>query len=223
MNQGSMRSMLRRRLQEATAKQWTDANLNIYLNFGLQFIQTAIMAVKPEEFIYISTADHVADDNLIPKPYGLLLIKKIECMYPDDDTYTKVTKDRNDIIDALVEEDLDAYSTYYRYAELGRWIKIWPTPSANNTAGLRMTWVPSLTMAVDADVPDVHINLHEGIVYRAQEIALGDTDEITDPNVLMAVQKILSVVVLRIPSYYVPSGGEPDEIEVDVDKEAGWF
>jgi hypothetical protein len=185
-------------------------------------MQTAILQVSPEEFLSISTANMVADENLIPKPPGMLSIKKVELKYPTDTAYKKATKARNDEIDALVEQDLDAYSTYYRYAPFGRWIKYWPTPGSNSSAGMRLTWSPSLTMGADTDVPDLHLNLHEGIIYRAQEIALGDTDEITDPNVLAATQKLLSVVVSRIPLYYQQSGGEPDEFEVDIDKEAGW-
>jgi hypothetical protein len=215
--------MLRRRLQEATAKQWSDANLNTYLNLGLQFMQTAVMQVSPEEYLSISTADMVADDNLIPKPYGMLSIKKLELKYPTDSAYVKATKARNDEIDALVTADLDAFSSYYRYAPFGRWIKYWPTPSANATAGMKLTWTPTLTMGADSDVPDLHTNLHEGIIYRAQEVALGDTDEITDPGVLASTQKILSVVVSRIPLYYQTAGGEPDEIEVDLDITDGWF
>jgi hypothetical protein len=218
-----MRSMLRRRLQESTAKQWSDANLNTYLNFGLQFMQQAIMQVSPEEFLYISTADHVADDDLIPKPYGLMLIKRVQSQYAADASYTDALRARNDEIDALVTADLDAYSTYYRYAEFGRHIRIWPTPESNNSAGMRLSWVPTLTMAVDADVPDVHLSLHEGIVYRAHEIALADTDEITDPNVLNSTQRILQMVVSRIPLFYYSEGGMPTEIEVDVDKEGGWI
>jgi hypothetical protein len=214
--------MLRRRLQEATAKQWTDAALNEYLNLGLQFLQTAIMQVKPEEFIYISSANLVEDDNLIPKPPGLMQIKRVYLMYSGETTYIKAEKWRSDKIEEMVlDTSLTSDSDRY-YAEEGRWVKIWPTPSAASSAGMKLWWVPTLTMGSDSDVPDVHLNLHEGVVYRAQETALGDTDEITDPNVLRATQQILSVVISRIPLYYQPGGGEPDVIEIDIDVESGW-
>ena len=77
MNRGSMRDMLRRRLQETTPKQWANADLNIYLNLGLQFVQTAVLQTSPEEFLSVSTASMVANDNLIPKPIGMLTLKKV--------------------------------------------------------------------------------------------------------------------------------------------------
>jgi hypothetical protein len=218
-----MRSMLRRRLQDEGAVNFTNADLNTYLNLGLQFMQTAVMAVKPEAFIEISTANLITTGDwpeLYPKPVGLLQIKKVEVDYNGDGTYSKLKKARNDQMDEFVLGNVE--TTMSRWSEKGRWIRIYEPPQTAVADGLRLTFVPSLTMGADTDVPDLPLVLHKGVVYEAQLEALGDTDEDMDAQTLDVLSKKLAVILDRIPLYYGQDSGEPEVFEVGIDHEDGW-
>jgi hypothetical protein len=170
-----MRDMLRSQLQEDTAAIWTDAKLNNYLNLGLQFMQTAVLAHNPEAFLEIDRTDYYEnDDGLVPKPLGCIRIKDVKVKYDGDSAYVFAVKKRNDEIEGYIEaytsstmEDEPIWSNY------GNWIRIWPEADADSTDGVELVFVPTLTMGADTDVPHLALHLHEGVVYRAKEIALG--------------------------------------------------
>lgn len=223
MNRGAMRDMLERQLQDDSNQVFSVANLDTYLNFGLQFMQTAILQVDPEAFQEISTAPTTASgtfDDLYAKPQGLLSIVKVELDLDDDGTFTQAFKRRNDQIDAYAAGTTATNDEHW--ALKGRWLRIYPTPTVVVSAGIRLTFVPTLTMGADADVPDLHLHLHKGIVYSARLDALGDTDEDMDPQVLDTITKKIAVIIDRIPLYYTQAHGEPDVMEVDVDHLEGW-
>ena len=87
------------------------------------------------------------------------------------------------------------------YTRKGRYIVLVPTPTTALTAGLKLEYVPWLTMGSDSDVPDIDIGLHEGIVYRAEMIALGDTAQ----EAVKALED-LRAVVEDLESYYLRRG-----------------
>jgi len=223
MTRSDMRDMLSRQLQDLDNAAWSVANKNTYLNLGLQFMQSAVLAVDPEAYIEISTTNLIATGDwpdLYPKPQGLIRIFKVELDYNGDGTYTVAKKLRNDEIVSLRAGNTTQAAD--GWAQFGRWIKIWPSPTVAATNGLRLTFVPSLTMGADADVPDLPTYLHKGIVYAARLDALGDTDEDVDPAVLDAVSKKLAVILDRIPLYFGQDQSEPEQIEIDIDHESGW-
>jgi hypothetical protein len=223
VTRAELRAMLRRQLQEDTASQWTDATLNGYLNLGLQFMETSVLQHDMEAFIQVDRTDVlVADEGLVPKPVGHIRTIDVKIKYANDSAYTFATFRRNDQIEDLVEASTSStvesepyWSTY------GQWIRYWPLPTATSTDGLELIYVPTLTMGADSDVPLLNTHLHEGIVYRAKAIALGDTDEESDPTVLEALDKRLSVVISRIPLYYA-TDGPPPQFDLGVDHEDGW-
>jgi hypothetical protein len=218
-----MRSMLRRRLQDVGAVSFETADLNTYLNLGLQFMQTAVLQGNPEAFQEISTTNLITTGDwpeLYPKPVGLLKILKVEVDYNGDGTYSQLKKARNDQMDQFVLGNVE--TTLSRWSEKGRWIRIYEPPETAVADGLRLTFVPSLTMGSDTDVPDLPLILHKGIVYEAQLEALGDTDEDMDPTTLDVISKKLAVVLDRIPLYYGQDQGEPEVFEVGIDHEDGW-
>ena len=95
MTRVQMRNMLRRRLQEddGIEEQWTDSQLNDYLNQGLQFMEAEILKYQPEAFTQIDKTDLYADDNgLVPMPVGAITI--LSCWYYDtaNAEYVKMTK-----------------------------------------------------------------------------------------------------------------------------------
>jgi len=218
-----MRALLERQLQDTGNAVFSDANLNTYLNFGLQFMQSSIMQVDPEAFLEIATTNLISTGDwpmLYPKPQGLIRVMKVEIQEAGESSYTRAYKRRNDQIDDFVAGNTT--TTQKHWAQKGRWIRIYPTPSAASTDGLRLTFVPSLTMGADTDVPDLPLHLHKGIVYAARLDALGDTDEDVDPQTLDTLGKKIAVILDRIPLYYGQDHGEPEFFEVGIDAEDGW-
>src|SRR5688500_16498133 len=70
MTRTTMRSMLRRRLQEATADQWSDANLNDLLEVALHLVQKEVMKVRGDAFMVEDSAALVANQEFYQLPSG---------------------------------------------------------------------------------------------------------------------------------------------------------
>jgi hypothetical protein len=221
-----MKTLLARQLQDDNHAIWTAAVKNDLLNRGLEFIETAILQHNPEAFLEVSTANMIyandGYDDLYAKPIGLMSIKKVELKYAGETTYSEAKKLRNDQLIEFTEDAVSGVDEGFHWAPFGRWIRIFPVPTATSTAGIRLTFVPTLAMTVDADVPDIPSLMHIGIVYAARMMALSETDEDKAPEAMAALEKRLAIVLDRIPLYYSASHSEPDVFEVDIDHEAGW-
>ncbi len=223
MTRNEMRTILARHLQDPNDTIWSEAVKNTYLGLGLQFMQSSIMQFAPEAFQEVSTTNLISTGDwpmLYPKPQGLLKVIKVEVQESGEDDYSQAFKRRNDQIDQFVLGN-EATSLKH-WAQKGRWVRIYPTPSAASTDGLRLTFVPTLAMGADTYVPDIPLMLHKGIILMARLEALGDTDEDVDQATLDAIGKRLSVVLERIPLYYGQDHGEPEVFEVGIDHLEGW-
>jgi len=224
MNRSTMRDTLERQLQDDSNQIFSVANLDQYLNQGLQFMQTAVLQSDPEAFQEISTAPTTAADDgyddLYAKPQGLMQIVKVELDLSGSGTYTQAFKRYNYQIDAFVNGS--ETTSLQHWSTKGRWLRIYPTPTVVVAAGIRLTFVPTLTMGADTDVPDLHIHLHKAIILAARMDALADTDEDVDPNTLDTLTKKLAIIIDRVPLYYSQSHGEPDVFDPDINAEDGW-
>ena len=200
-----LRAWLRRRLQETTPAQWTDSTLNSYLNEGLYFMQQEIEKIEPEAFVYVDTANTVADQDLYAMPTNMKSDLELEYKAASSSEYATVPKR-----DRRFTRENTTGLVYY--AHQGRYFLIRPVPSNSVSAGLRLTYVPILTMGSDSDVPILNIDLHMGIVLAAQLTALGDVDESTGKE---AVRTELAQMILRIPLHYQKTSAEPDRFSVD--------
>lgn len=167
-----LRTMLRRRLQEVTASQWTDATLNLNLNQGLRFMQTKIIKIDPEAFIYTDLQDSIENESDYPVPAGTLSVVQIYKLVSGD----YVSLDQIPMTYLRRNENTD-YSNPYDagFGMRGRYIVVHPTPTVATVDFLKIEYVPWLTMGADSDVPELSLGLHDGIVYRAEMISLGDT------------------------------------------------
>jgi hypothetical protein len=186
-------------------------------------METAVLQHDPEAFIEVDRTNLlVADAGLIPKPVNHIRTIDVKVKYATDTAYDFAVFRRND----QIEEAIEAYESSTMEEEpywgtYGQWIRIWPVPTADSTNGVELIFVPTLTMGADSDVPLINTHLHEGIVYRAKSIAIGDTDEESDPAALEGLDKRLSVVISRIPLYY-NTDGPPPQFDLGLDHEDGW-
>lgn len=210
MTRGQLRTMLRRQLQEVSEDQWTDDTLDSYLNMGLHSLQQAIMAVRPEAYLRIDDTDIVNASSdptlaLIPKPQGFHHEIRLQ---KQDSTSSSGWTDLG-MISYTKTRGRVSSGQELKYAHWGRYFLLSPPPSTSVVGGLRLEWVPTLTMAEDTDVPDVPISLHKAIVYYAMKDALGETTEaakIADGQ--------LQVMLAQIPGFFIQSGADAEQIDV---------
>lgn len=197
-----LRAMLQRRLQDAGNAQWTDAVLNQYLNFGLQYIQKEIMKVDPMAFIYSDTANIVSGTAYYPMPAASMF--EIGVYTRGTPTGSWTWQDYIDLpwIQAGGSANWQNNPFAAGYSRWGRYILLHPSPTASVTSGLKLEYVPWLTMGADTDVPEIDIGLQEGIAYRAEEIALGDTAQEA-----VKAKEDLAQTIASIPLYYRRRGG----------------
>lgn len=183
--------MLRRRLQERVADQWTDAELNELLNLGLLEIQKSVLQVDPLAIIWIDVDDIVAGQEFYEVPPG---------MWYEFEVGVKTSASDADftILDPCSYHTRRSLSSGAgRYSRLGKYISIRPIPTGSVVDGLQVRYVPSLSMSNDSDVPDLNLGLHLGIVLWAQILALGESLEDSGPT-----QATLKGLIEQIPLFY---------------------
>lgn len=205
MTRSQIRTMLRRRVQETTADQWTDSDLNDLINLAYQRVELDILTVNPQAFTSRYQADIVSGQDLYEKPAGFN--HELSFKLLDDDGVYK----RMDMLSFVTNEARTNESTT-KYAHWGAYFHLAPTPSTSVTAGLELDFIPSLSMTDDADVPKIAHPLHMAIVYHAQLLALGETGE----EQKRAAEE-LQILVNKIPLYYQPTG-QPSSFEPQIDK-----
>lgn len=188
MTRGTMRAILQRQLNDEVGGDWSETELNDLLNVGCSMTQKDIIKLYPEAFVFIDeTTDIVASRTYYPLPQGLWHIVEVEQMDSSGNWTTLPPRDYHIAKQAFLDGD----ETTVAYSRRGRNIRIWPQPDADLASGLRLAYTPTLTMAVDSDVPDIPIPLHIAIVLWAKRIAIGETSEASAP-VREALQDILS-------------------------------
>ncbi|OFX02421.1 MAG: hypothetical protein A3E78_01960 [Alphaproteobacteria bacterium RIFCSPHIGHO2_12_FULL_63_12] len=207
MTRATMILLLRRRLQETTADQWTDSQLGDLLNYGLQQVQKYVLKVNPEAVIYVDTASIVADQELYAWPQGMLY--EIELGKLDSATGKYTVVPRADMHQLRGREE----GAELQYAHHGRYFLASPMPAESLAAGWQLLWVPTLEMATGSDVPPIIAPLHPACVVWAQKLALGETGE-----ALEELRKEIADIVGDTGEFYLKSASNPTPLSIDLDK-----
>lgn len=194
--------MLQRRLQDSGNAQWSDDTLNAYLNYGLTFMQKEIMKLDPMAFLYSDTANLTAT-SYYPMPANSMFEVGVYTRSTPTGTWRWEDFIELPWIQAGGSDNWDANPYSHGYSRWGRYLYIYPTPVVAVTSGLRLEYVPWLTMGADADQPEIDTGLQEGIVFRAEEIALGDTAQEA-----VKAKEDLAQVLVSLPMYYRRKGGQ---------------
>jgi hypothetical protein len=205
MLRSTMRTLLRRRLQESTADQWQNSELDDLLNLGLHEVQKRVVAVDPFFLVYIDEADIVAGQALYKKPVGFWY--EFELKYLDSTTGEYVRMTRDDDPDT---QKMAGTSGTPKYSHFGQYFRVMPEPVTSLADGLQISWMPTMDMAADSDVPDINIALHSGIVVAAQLVTLGETG--VDRSTIAAELESLTNPEI-IGRYYHRSAADLDQIK----------
>ena len=173
MNRATMRGVLRRRLNEQTADNWDDTELNALLDESLFWVQKKIARVDPIAFMAWARTSLVANESFYNRPVGSWWEFEVAVKgNPSEPTYTPLARRPYKAIRALTSDQAET-----AYSKVGTFLAIFPPPPFNVTDGLQIVYAPLLTMAVDTDVPAVHPSLHTMIVVKANHLALQEQPE----------------------------------------------
>lgn len=207
MTKGQMRELLRRRLQEEIAENFDDDELDNLLNIGLHRVQLAIKRAHPDASLHRAVANIENGVDLYDFPPGFISEYLVETRDSTSSAYGKIKRvNFRDTIDR-------ASGSETVYARTGKWIRISPTPTENVTNGLRIWFVPTLSMSADSDVPDIPLVLHEGPVIWANKVALDETGEASKE-----VSAEWAEFIQLIMETYNVTDADPQYISLDIDK-----
>lgn len=203
MTRGTMRGMLRRRLKEVTADQWTDTNLNELLEIALHQVQKEIMKVRGDAFMVEDSAPLVASQEFYQLPSGFWYELLVKFRTSTSSAYNTLKRGSYENF-----EDMDPDADVV-YDIRGRFITFGPLPTVSVNPGFKIQYIPTLAFGSDAAVPDIHLALHMAVVLFAQLLAMGETDESTSETAAL-----YKSFVDDIPTYY-HRGGDPQQVSLD--------
>lgn len=209
MTRGGARTFIRRRLNERVADDLQDTEIDDLINEALKLVQKKVVAVDAYAFVEIAYSDTVAGTagEFYDAPPGMWYPFEVNYKSSSSAAYVRIKKGD---YHSLRETGDGATTT--RYARYGRYFALWPNPVAAVTQGLRIHYMPTLTVTDDADVLPVHDALHMAVVVWAVMLAMGDTMESrTD------LANELGTYISDIPEWY-HAGGEPSVLKIDTGK-----
>jgi hypothetical protein len=212
MKRLELRNMLRGWLQDKIPaggsdadRQWSNGDLNSFLNLGLRDAQGIILAVDPESFKCTYTADitpaATGRDALVEWPAGTRAVVEV-AVSSDGVNYTPIN--RVTLKNARVGS-LESGGGFIHYSKTH--FMLAPAPSSAVTNGLRVIVAPTLTMAEDTDNCPTRIE-HETLVLKcAQKLALMDVGEPTDK-----IEAEIASLENRVPRFYL-TAHQPSYVE----------
>jgi len=177
MTRLDLRTLLRRRLQEGTADNWSDAILNTILDHALSRMIGEVKRVDPFAFVTTSLVNTVSGTATYAKPADAWGIYEVALLDSATSEYRPIKRIEYDLTrppNSLTSAPTYGDTTWYHF---GTSVGIYPTPTASVTNGLRYTYFPNDTFADDSDSPTFHVSLHYGVVLWAAMIAIGETED----------------------------------------------
>ena len=198
-----LRTILRRRIHDVPGVQWSDVELNDLLNLAYAKVQKEVVKVLPTAHLFWDHINIVAATTWYPVPESSFGLRRVGLLDSGTGLYTKLK--RYDYEDVMAGQ----YATT-SYTEMGQWIGIFPTPTANVAAGLEIIHTPLMAMAADADVPRVKVPIHDAIADWAVILCLGETDEAA-----AEAKTRLQDMVNDLPFWYQVNNDSPDRLRIE--------
>jgi hypothetical protein len=205
VTRATIRTLLRRRLNEQSADTWDDSTLNTLVDLAYALVLKQVRKVDPEALVFWDYRNSVAGANWYEKPSGTRGPVEVGLKSTAADTDWTALKRKpyylaRDWVDGTV------------YCHRGTYIGIFPAPTASVTQGIQFLHAPTDSLAVDTDVPKLETTLHYAIVLWAALIAKGESPE-SDAKDAAELQRIIG----DIPQDYgSPDLGQPMLLSPDV-------
>ncbi len=230
MNRGSMRTLLRRLLNDAAAVEFNDnAELDDLLLFGLHDMQEYIMAIDKEAFAQWDNADIESTVRYYPRPVSSRF--EFELSYSSDPSVNAyrplnrvsfgdlrrresgISSESMDRSRDIAISDVATSDARGEYAIIGNYYYLSWIPSATIVDALEIVHCPTLSMADDTTVPELPIWMPRGRVYSAFLPALLET-----PSDGTQVERELARIVGKIGRHYEKSAANALTLRVDARK-----
>jgi len=197
------RTLLRRRLQEPSTDQWTDAELLTLINLAISDVQKLVQALDPDAFMIATAQNIVAGTRDYDWPTGAWVPVAVEWVGSTETTALEKIP-RFEILDVATGDTP-------RVTRFGKKLRLTPTPTTSVTSGLLVYHIPSLAVAADGDAIPFIDPLHALVVLYAEKWAIGETGESADE-----VRKEIDAQVQMLPLYY--QSGAESRITVELSK-----
>ena len=210
MIRSTIRTLLRRNLQETTADNWSDTILNEIINVAYGLVRKEVRRVDREALVAWDLADITSGTQFYEKPEGTF--GPLEVNVLDSGEYKPIRR---------IDYDLTRPSTFNSssptfsntvWFHRGKFIGLYPIPSVSVTDGLQFVHSYGETLSADSDVPGIHTDLHYAIVLWATILAKGETREDIQP-----VRVSLQAMIGDIGLYYGRDETEMETIRPQVD------
>lgn len=177
MTRGSMRSVLRRRLNEQTPHNWQDTELNELLNEAAFWAQRQVLRLNPLAFLAWFRTGLVANESFYKRPVGSWWEFEVAVKETAGaTTYTPIDRGAYKAIRTLERGQTG------RWAKMGTFLALFPASVENIPDGLQIIHTPLLSMSEDTDVIDLHLSLHMMVVAQANLFALMERPETPAKN-----------------------------------------
>lgn len=211
MTRATIRTLMRRRLNEQVADNWDDSTLNTLINLAYALVLKQIRKVDPEALIFWDYRDTVVNVNWYEKPSGTRGPVEVGLKGSSADTDWS----------ALVRKPYwlarDWTGSDTVYCHRGNYIGIFPAPTVAVTQGIQFIHVPTDTLADDTDVPKIEQTLHYAIAVWAALIAKGETPE-DDTKDAKELQRLIGDIPL---DYGTIDMSQPMALSLDVSDARG--
>lgn len=215
MTKGGCRLFIRRRLNERLPDDLNDLEIDTMMSEALKLVQKRVVAVDAYAFVEIAYSDTVVGTagEFYDAPPGMWYPFEVNYKSSSSAAYVRLVKKGYHEI----REASDTASP--RYARYGRYFAVWPNPTVAVAQGLRIHYMPTLSIgdpAVDNDDIElpVHPALHMAVVVWAVMLAMGETME---SRTELATE--LATYLNDIPEWY-HAGGDPQVLRIDTGKVA---
>ena len=196
MTRATIRTLLRRRLNETVADRWDDSTLNTLIDLAYALVLKQVRKVDPEAVLFWDYRDTISGTNWYEKPAATRGPVEVGLKATSADAdWTPLKR-----VPYHIARDYTGSDTVYCHR--GTYIGIFPAPSNTVTDGIQFIHAPTDTMAADTDVPKLEQTLHYAIVLWAALIAKGESPEAPDSKDAAELQRIIG----DIPHDY----GSPD-------------
>lgn len=188
MNLTALIAKTRRLVNEASARLWSDADITTEINNALYEAEAAVSRIAPGEFLeeaVINTSDAATGTNAtagtwyVRPTYEPMQVVRIK---------ESATGDYRDMHKLTLAQMYDHVSGSpggsqtrgeYGYALRGKYMLVRPAPPAGIAAGILILYWDKLALSAPADTPRLPVALHHRLCYRAAELLLKDSKDIS--------------------------------------------
>lgn len=212
MTRATIRELLRRRLNETVADNWSDDVLNSLINVAYVLVLKQVRKVDPEAILSWDTRATVAGTNWYQKPSGTRGPVEVGLKSSASDTdWAPLTRKAYYIARQWSDTSAPVY------CHRGTYIGIFPAPTVSLADGIQFIHSPTDSLAVDTDIPKLEESLHYAVVLWTALLAKGESPE-NDSKDAAELQRLIGDIPL---DYGSPDLGQPIQFDADVSDARG--